>query len=256
VGYLVEYIGKKIVNGLEELGRITALLQHIIIHGYKRPLKIKHFIYQLCKIGVDTLPIVAVMSVFVGMVLGYLAYIQFKIVELEIYTGSLVAACMVMELGPVMTAIIVAGRVGSATAAEIGTMKVTEQIDALRTLATDPIKYLAVPKFYAAVIMLPVLTVFADIIGMFGGYMMGVWKFGIRHQIYVQKSIDFLTPEDIINGLIKTTIFGGLIITISCYKGFTTTGGAEGVGKSTTSAVVLSIMTVLVADYLLTIILY
>lgn len=256
MGYLIERIGKKIIAGLEELGKIAALLQQIIIQGAKKPFNTKHFVQQLVIIGVDTIPIVSLMSVFVGMVLGYLAYLQFKVVELESYTGSLVAASMTMELGPVMTAIIVSGRIGSATAAEIGTMKVTEQIDALRTLATDPIKYLAVPRFYAALIMLPILTVFADIIGMFGGYMIGVWKFGIRHQIYIQKSIDFLDPTDIINGLIKTIIFGGLIIIVSCYKGFTCIGGAEGVGKATTAAVVLSIMTVLVSDYLLTIILY
>ncbi|MFH1097680.1 MAG: ABC transporter permease [Candidatus Desantisbacteria bacterium] len=256
MGYIVEHIGKKIIAGLEELGKIAALLQQIIVQGAKKPFNTKHFVQQLVAIGVDTIPIVSLMSVFVGMVLGYLAYLQFKMVELEMYTGSLVAASLTMELGPVMTAIIVSGRIGSATAAEIGTMKVTEQIDALRTLATDPIKYLAVPRFYAALVMLPILTVFSDIIGMFGGYMIGVWKFGIRHQIYIQNSIDFLRPVDIINGLVKTIIFGGLIITISCYKGFTCTGGAEGVGKATTAAVVLSIMTVLVSDFLLTMILY
>ncbi|MFH1962815.1 MAG: ABC transporter permease [bacterium] len=256
MGYLIERIGKKIIVGLDELGRMTALLQQIVVQGAKRPFNTKHFVQQLVKIGVDTLPIVSLMSIFVGMVLGYLAYLQFKIVGLEMYTGSLVAASLTMELGPVLTAIIVSGRIGSSTAAEIGTMKVTEQIDALRTLATDPIKYLAVPRFYAALIMFPVLTAFADIIGMFGGYMIGVWKFGIKHQIYIQKSIDFLHPIDIINGLVKTIIFGGLIITISCYKGFTASGGAEGVGKATTSAVVLSIMTVLISDYLLTMILY
>jgi len=256
LGYLIEQIGKKIIAGLEELGKIAALLQQIIVQGAKKPFNIKHFVQQLVTIGVDTIPIVSLMSVFVGMVLGYLAYLQFKMVELESYTGSLVAASLTMELGPVMTAIIVSGRIGSATAAEIGTMKVTEQIDALRTLATDPIKYLAVPRFYAALIMLPILTVFSDIIGMFGGYMIGVWKFGIRNQIYIQNSIDFLQPIDIINGLVKTIIFGGLIITVSCYKGFTCTGGAEGVGKATTAAVVLSIMTVLISDFLLTMILY
>ncbi len=241
---------------LQEIGGMSLFLPQIILQIFKPPFKPKYFTNQLLQIGVHTLPIVSIMSLFVGMVLAYLAYLQFKIVALEMYTGSLVSACMVMELGPVLTAIIVAGRIGASTAAEIGSMKVTEQIDALSTLAVNPIKYLATPRFLAAIIMLPVLTIFADVIGIFGGYIIGVWQFGIRHRIYINKSIDFLAADDIICGLIKTMFFGAMIILVSCYKGFTTSGGAEGVGKATTSAVVISIVLILVMDYFLTIVLF
>jgi len=247
---------KNLYYFLKEIGGISILFSKIILQIFKPPFKPKYVINQLVEIGVNTLPIVSLMSLFVGMVLAYLAYFQFKLVELEDYTGSLVGASLVMELGPVLTAIIVAGRIGSASAAEIGTMKVTEQIDALQTLAVNPIKYLATPRFLAAIIMLPLLTVFADVIGMFGGYMIGVWQFGIRHTIYINKMLHFLSPHDIICGLIKTMFFGAMIIVVSCYKGFTTMGGAEGVGKATTSAVVISIVLILVMDYFLTIILF
>lgn len=247
---------KRISFFLKEIGSISILLLQIILHLFKPPFKPKYVINQLVQVGVNTLPLVSLMSLFVGMVLAYLSYHQFKLVELEMYTGSLVGASMVMELGPVLTAIIVAGRIGSATAAEIGSMKVTEQIDALQTLAVNPIKYLSTPRFLAAIIMLPLLTVFADFIGMFGGYMIGVWQFGIRHTIYMNKMIDFLSPHDIIGGLIKTMFFGAMIIAVSSYKGFTTTGGAEGVGKATTSSVVISIVLILVMDYFLTIVLF
>ncbi|MEW6607619.1 MAG: ABC transporter permease [bacterium] len=247
---------KRIYYFLEEIGGMSLFLPQIIIQIFKPPFRPKYIIHQLVEIGINTLPIVGLMSLFVGMVLAYLAYLQFKLVEFEMYTGSLVGASMVMELGPVLTAIIVAGRIGAATTAEIGSMKVTEQIDALYTLAVNPIKYLAAPRFLAAIIMLPLLTIFADIIGMFGGYMIGVWQFGIQHSIYINKTLDFLAPDDIICGLIKTMFFGAMIVLVSCYKGFTTYGGAEGVGKATTSAVVISIVLILVMDYFLTIVLF
>ena len=241
---------------IQEIGGMSLLLPQIILQIFKPPFKPKYLTNQLVQIGVNTLPIVSIMALFVGMVLAYLAYLQFKLVGLEVYTGSLVSACMVMELGPVLTAIIVAGRIGASTTAEIGSMKVTEQIDALWTLAVNPIKYLAAPRFLAAIIMLPILTIFADVIGIFGGYMVGVWQFGIRHRIYMNKSFDFLATDDIICGLIKTIFFGAMIVVVSCYKGFTTSGGAEGVGKATTSAVVISIVLILVMDYFLTIVLF
>lgn len=249
-------MGKRIVLFFEEVGRITTLFQQVILQIFKSPFNLKYIIDQLVEVGVNTLPIVSIMALFVGMVLAYLSYIQFKIVELESFTGSLVAASMVMELGPVLTSIVLSGRIGSATAAEIGSMKITEQIDAMRTLAVNPIKYLVVPRFLATIIMLPILTIFANCLGIFGGYLMGVVKFGIPARIYINKSFDFLYIHDICCGLIKTVFFGMAIIVISSYKGFTTTGGAEGVGKATTSAVVISIMSILILDYFTTLILF
>jgi phospholipid/cholesterol/gamma-HCH transport system permease protein len=209
----------------------------------------------MVQIGVNTLPIAAIMAIFTGMVLAVQAYHQFKQVNLEIFVGSVVGISIVRELGPVLTAIIVAGRIGSATAAEIGSMKVSEQLDALRVLAVNPIKYLAVPRLWSALFMLPCLTIFTDFIGMVGGYIMGVFKFGIRSAIYIDKAIYFLVPWDLLIGLIKAFFFGIIIVTIGCYKGFTTSGGAEGVGKATTSAVVISSILILVSNYFLTVLL-
>ena len=220
------------------------------------PYKIRRTVAQMVEIGVNTLPIAMIMATFVGMVLAVQAYHQFKQFDMESYIGSLVSVSMCMELGPVLTAIIVAGRIGSSTAAEIGTMKVTEQIDALHTLAVNPIRYLAVPRLWAALIMLPVLTIFTDFIGMFGGYLMGVFKYGIRSSVYIDKTILFLYPWDIISGLIKAFFFGAIIVIVGCHKGFTTSGGAEGVGKAATSAVVISSILILVSDYFLTVLLF
>ncbi len=239
-----------------ELGEISLLLKEIIISAVTPPFKWKYVSDQLVHIGVGTLPLVSLMAVFVGMVTAYMAYHQFKMVQLEMYTGSLVGIVIAMELGPVFTAIIIAGRIGSSTAAQISSMKTTEQLDALEMMAISPIKYLAVPRFIAVIIMVPILTIFADFIGLFGGYMVGVWKFGIRHTIYLNKTWEFLHLHDVVNGIIKTIFFGMIIILISCYKGFTASEGAEGVGKATISAVVLSCIAILVVDYFLTVILF
>src|SRR3990172_9015231 len=153
------------------------------------------------------------------------------------------------ELGPVFTGLIVAGRAGAAIAAELGTMRVTEQIDALETLATNPVKYLVVPRFVSGLLMLPALTILADLIGIIGGYFITVGLFGVSSTIYWKRTWDFLEFEDIYNGLIKACFFGGSIALVSCYKGFYTSGGAEGVGKATTGAVVISFMTVLISNY-------
>jgi phospholipid/cholesterol/gamma-HCH transport system permease protein len=165
--------------------------------------------------------------------------------------GTVVALSMTRELGPVLTGLIVAGRAGAAMAAELGTMKVTEQIDALSTMATNPIKYLIVPRFLAGIFMLPALTVLADIIGIIGGYFVGVVVLGTNPTVYIRRTTDYLELSDIYNGLIKAAFFGMAISLISCYRGFNAEGGAEGVGKATTGAVVISCMTILISDYFL-----
>lgn len=246
----------KIVSFFAEVGRIFLHFVQIVTQTMKPPYKIRRTVAQMVEIGVNTLPIAMIMATFTGMVLAVQAYHQFKKFDMESYIGSLVSTSMCMELGPVLTAIIVAGRIGSSTAAEIGTMKVTEQIDALHTLAVNPIRYLAVPRLRAALIMLPVLTVFTDFVGIVGGYLMGVFKYGIRSSVYIDKTVLFLYPWDIISGVIKAFFFGAIIITIGCYKGFTTSGGAEGVGKAATSAVVISSILILIFDYFLTVLLF
>lgn len=249
-------LGMRLKSFLIETGQISILLGKMAVQMFRPPFKPDRIIAQMVEIGVNTFPIAAIMAIFTGMVLAVQTYHQFKKVGLEIYIGSVVGASMCMELGPVLTAIIVAGRIGSSTAAELGTMKVTEQIDALRTMAVDPVKYLAVPRLWAALIMLPLLTIFTDFIGMFGGYVMGVYRYGVKSALYIDRTTWFLLPWDMLSGLIKSVFFGIIIIVIGCHKGFMARGGAEGVGKATTSAVVTASILILIFDYFLTVLLF
>ncbi|MDI6752684.1 MAG: ABC transporter permease [bacterium] len=257
-----------------EVGRVTILASQVmrllvksIIHGEffstgSHPTRIlptpltKRIILQLVEVGVNTIPLLLIMSGFFGMVLAYLTYGQFKRVEMEMYTGSLVGASMVTELGPIIVAILVAGRIGSQTAATISTMKTTEQIDALKTMAVNPVEYLVLPRLIATVIMMPILTIFADVVGTIGGWVVAVGVFSLSSSLYIKRMIDFLNVSDLTSGLIKSLVFGVIIIIMSSYKGFRSEEGAAGVGMAVTSAVVLSIASVLVADYFLTVILF
>jgi phospholipid/cholesterol/gamma-HCH transport system permease protein len=197
------------------------------------------------------LPVVLITAIFTGMVFALQTYTGFKRFGAEAVVGTVVALSMTRELGPVLTGLIVAGRAGAAMAAELGTMRVTEQIDALETLATNPIKYLIVPRFVSGVLMLPALATIADITGIIGGYFITVGLFETSSIVYWKRTWDYLEMRDIFSGLLKSGFFGASISLISCYKGFYTTGGAEGVGKATTGAVVLSSMTILISDYFL-----
>jgi phospholipid/cholesterol/gamma-HCH transport system permease protein len=209
--------------------------------------------HQMTLIGVNSLPVAVLTSIFTGMVLALqTAYSTRNIFNEPIYIGSIVGFSMVKELGPVLTAMVIAGRVGAAIAAELGTMKVTEQIDALYTLGTNPIKYLAVPRFISLLIMLPVLTVISDIIGVFGGFIVSVYKLGIAPVVYRNDILDYMRIDDLFHGLIKSFVFGLIIVTVACYKGFHCEGGAEGVGRATTDTVVISMVMILVSDYFLT----
>lgn len=235
----------------EELGRILLLVCSTIKQIILPPFEFKNTFKQMVEIGIKSMPVVLVTAVFTGMVLALQSYTGFKRFNAEVLVGTVVALSMTRELGPVLTGLIVAGRAGAAMAAELGTMRVTEQIDALETLATNPIKYLIVPRFLSGVIMLPSLTVVADIIGIIGGYFVTVGILGANSTVYWRRTWDYLETDDIYNGLIKSCFFGAAIAIISCYKGFYTKGGAEGVGKATTGAVVMSSMTILISDYFL-----
>jgi phospholipid/cholesterol/gamma-HCH transport system permease protein len=175
-----------------------------------------------------------------------------KLQGISQYLGGMVTLSMIRELGPVLTSLIVTGRVGSAMAAEIGTMRVTEQIDALETLATSPVKYLVVPRVLACLVMLPVLVIFSDAVGVFGGFIIASTRYGQSAGIYLDNAKTMVVLDDLFSGLFKSAFFGVIIATVSCYRGFHTTGGAEGVGRATTSAVVISSMCILIADYFLT----
>lgn len=248
---LIEFIGSYITVFAGELGRILLLLCSTIKQMILPPFEIRNTFKQMVEIGIKSLPVVLITAVFTGMVLALQTYTGFRRFGAEALVGSVVALSMTREMGPVLTGLIVAGRAGAAMAAELGTMRVTEQIDALETLATNPIKYLIVPRFLSGMIMLPALTVVADIIGILGGYAITVGLYGASPTVYWRRTWDYLEVSDINNGLIKACFFGASIALISCYKGFVASGGAEGVGKATTGAVVLSFMTILISDYFL-----
>ena len=220
------------------------------------PLRGRQLAEQMSKIGVDSLPIVSLISLFTGMVLALQSAYQMQKMSSEMYIASLVSLSMVRELGPVLTALVVAGRVGASITAELGTMKVTEQIDALETLATNPIKYLVVPRFLALFIMLPLLTIYADMIGILGGYVIGVFKLRITPKMYMRMTYQPLVFKDIFTGLIKAVVFGMIIAIVACFQGMRTEGGAEGVGKSTTQSVVISFIMIIAADCFITALFY
>ncbi len=247
----IEFLGTSVKHPLEEAGRIILLLYSTLKWLLRPPFEIKSIVRQMLEIGVKSIPVVVITALFTGMVLALQSYTGFKRFGAEGLVGSVVALSMTRELGPVLTALIVTGRAGAAMAAELGTMRVTEQIDALETLATNPVKYLIVPRFISGLIMLPSLTVIAVLIGIMGGYFVTVVLLGASVNTYMTNTWDYLQMQDMYNGLIKACFFGAALALICCYKGFYTKGGAEGVGKATTGAVVISFMTILISDYFL-----
>ena len=223
---------------------------------FRPPWEGKQIFKQMEEVGVRSFPVVIITAAFTGMVLALQSFTGFKRFGAETMVGTIVALSMTRELGPVLTGLMVSGRVGSAMAAELGTMRVTEQIDALYTLATNPIKYLIVPRFLATIIMLPILVIFADVIGILGGYLVSVQILGTNPTFYFRRTWDFLELNDLYSGIIKAGIFGMILATISCYQGFSAQGGAEGVGRATTKAVVISSLTILISNYFITIFLF
>ena len=248
---LIESIGAIVEGGLIGIGSISLLLYNVLRGIFKPPFEVKNTFRQMLEIGVNSLPVVLITAVFTGMVLALQSYTGFKRFGAEGLVGSIVALSMTRELGPVLTALIVTGRAGASMAAELGTMRVTEQIDALETLATNPVKYLVVPRVISGTLMLPALVVITDIIGILGGYFVTVILLNAGSRTYLKATWDFLEAEDIYNGLIKAAFFGATFTLVSCYKGFYTKGGAEGVGRATTGAVVYSSMAILISDYFL-----
>ncbi len=248
---LIERLGRLTSLFILEAGGIVLFSLRTIKQLFTIPLDIKLIILQMLSIGVRSFPVVFITSIFTGMVFALQTYTGFKRFGAETMVGSVVALSMTRELGPVLTGLIVTGRAGAAIAAEIGTMRVTEQIDALETLATNPLKYLVVPRFLAGLLMLPALTVLSDIIGINGGFIVSTGIYKMSSSLYWRKVWDYLELSDFYNGLIKAGFFGASMALICSYKGFYTEGGAEGVGRSTTQAVVLASMTILVSDYFL-----
>lgn len=252
ISILLDQLGRSILAVVEELGKIILLFLSVISWMLRPPLKAKNIFKQMEFVGVKSIFVVLLTGCFTGMVLALQSYHGFKLFSAESMVGTTVALGMTRELGPVLTALMVTARAGSAMAAELGTMRVTEQIDALSAMAANPIKHLIVPRVIAGVIMLPFLTVISDFVGILGGYFVGVVLLHINSGVFVKNIIKHVDTEDIFNGLIKAAVFGLILALIGCYKGFNTRGGAEGVGKATTEAVVLSSVSILVSDYFLT----
>ena len=251
-----EMLGRRFMDFIRYAGGISILMGETLFWIPMPPLRRRQIVEQMSKIGVDSLPIVSLISLFTGMVLALQSAYQMQRFSAEMYIASLVAFSMTRELGPVLTALIVAGRVGASITAEIGTMQVTEQIDALETLATNPVKYLVTPRFIALIIMMPMLTLYSDIIGILGGYIIGVSKLGISHAMYMKNTWQPLKYKDIYTGLIKSLFFAIIICIVACYEGMTAKGGAEGVGRSTTSSVVVSFILIIASDCFFTALFY
>jgi len=249
-------LGQKTLELIRYTGAITILVVDVVKVMFRRPYRFRQTIKQMRMIGTESLPIVSLISFFTGMVLALQSAYQMQKISAEMYIASLVALSVCRELGPVLTALIVAGRCGASITAELGTMRVTEQIDALETLGTNPLNYLVIPRFWALLISVPILTVYADIVGMLGGYVIGVYKLHITHHMYVRMTWDPLRHRDLFVGLVKSLAFAIIICLIACYEGINTKEGAEGVGKATTASVVRSFILIIAADCLLTAIFY
>jgi phospholipid/cholesterol/gamma-HCH transport system permease protein len=254
--YWLAHFGARCLFICRDAGGISILFGQTIYSAVTSRPRRDHLVDQMIKIGVTSLPLVFLTALFTGMVLSLQSAYQLRMFNALNYTAGLVSLSITRELGPVLTAMVVAGRVGASITAELGTMKVTEQIDALKSLGTDPIKYLSVPRFVAAILMLPLLTVYADFIGIFGGYVVAVFKLGLSSSQYIRDSFDVLVFKDVFTGLIKSFAFGGIIAIVGCYQGFKTRGGAEGVGRATTVSVVTALILVIASDCLFTAIFY
>lgn len=250
-------VGASVFDGIAYLGSLATLAARAAYFTFVAPFKgkparVQRAISQAMEVGVRALPILSLITFFIGLILALQAAYELRRFGAMAFVASAVALSMTRELGPLITAIIVIGRSGSAFAAEIGTMKVTEEIDALETMAIDPVGFLVAPKFVAMIIMVPCLTIWANFMGILGGALFGVLKADFTFQRYVSASLDALFLRDVVTGLIKSFMFGITITAVGCLEGFNTGGGAEQVGRSTTKAVVASIFLVILVDLIFT----
>ena len=252
----LELIGRKTSALIREMGAVIIFFCQTLRWTFSKPFYLKNLLKQMEQIGVNSVPVVLTTALSTGMVLALQSYTGFKRFGAQSLVGAVVSLSMTRELGPVLTGLMVAGRAGASMAAELGTMRVTEQIDALHTLATNPMKYLVVPRFLASTIMMLFLSALGMYIGILGGYFVGVKVLGTNPVTYINQSINNTEVSDIWYGLIKSLVFGAVVGIIGCYKGFNTEGGAEGVGKATTGAVVVSCMLILILDYFLSALLW
>ena len=245
-------IGNEIFNFFFKLGRVVLFILNVFRLGFTSPFFLKEISNQFYKLGYASLPVVGLTAFFTGGALALQIFQGGSRFNAESVVPSIVAIGMVRELGPVLGGLMVAGRVSAAMAAEIGTMKVTEQIDALKTLSTDPIKYLVFPRVIASTFSLPILVTVGNAIGVMGGFFVGITRLNFNSSSYLSNTLEFLTLDDIISSLIKATVFGFIIGIMGCFNGIYSTRGAEGVGRATTTAVVSSSILILTSNYFLT----
>lgn len=241
-------------NFMTFIGELLEAFFYVIRHP--KTLRGKDVLFYIQRAGVDGLPIVALIGALIGLIIAFMSFLQLKMVGANIYVPALVSFAMVKELGPIMTAILVAGRSGSAFAAEIGTMMVNEEVDALHTMGFDPVRFLAVPKILATIIVVPILTIYADFFGIIGGMIIGITSLDLTMKTYVTQSLKTIKVFDIVTSLIKAGVFAALIAAIGCQKGFQVRSGAQDVGKFTTSSVVAAIFLIVLADSVFAIMFY
>jgi phospholipid/cholesterol/gamma-HCH transport system permease protein len=249
---LLAALGRVVLDLLQTIGRLVLFAGEAVSHIVRPPIYWRSVVRQLIDIGYYSLPVVGLTAIFTGMVLALQSYTGFSRFQAESAIPQVVVVSLLRELGPVLAGLMVAGRIGAAMAAELGTMRVTEQIDALTTLSTNPMKYLVVPRLLAALTTLPLLVLVADIIGVFGGYLVATVKLGFNPATYLNNTWDAFKTEDLVSGLVKAAVFGCIIALMGCYNGYQSRGGAQGVGRSTTNAVVSASILILCFDYLLT----
>ncbi len=249
---ILQPLGRTFLLFLEATGRIVLFTTTALSHCVRPPIYPRLIGRQMIEIGYYSLPVVGLTAIFTGMVLALQSYTGFARFSAESAIPNVVVVSITRELGPVLAGLMVAGRVGAAMAAEIGTMRVTEQIDALDTLATNPFKYLVAPRLIAGLTMLPILVLIADIIGVFGGYVVSGYKLGFNPATYLKNTLDFVEPQDVISGLVKAGVFGFLVTLMGCYHGYNSRGGAQGVGAATTNAVVSASILILCFNYFIT----
>lgn len=247
---------KKLKRFIEHVGEATILFFETIFIIIKSPPKLRHILKYMEEIGVTAAPLIAVTGFFTGGVLVVETYPTFHRFNAEFLIGALVSLSLARELSPVLVALLVTARSGSATAANIGTMRITEQIDALEVMAVNPLRYLIAPRLIAAIIMVPALTILSYTFGLLGGYFVGIYLYSINPYLFVEKMKDLTELHDIFGGLYKSAAFALVVTMVACYFGYITKGGAEGVGRSTTTAVVVASVLVLILDYFLTALIY
>ena len=245
-------IGATILHLFQSCGRLTLFAAKAILHAFLPPIYLRLIGRQILDIGFYSLPVVGMTALFTGMVLALQSYTGFARFNAESAIAGVVVLSVTRELAPVLAGLMVAGRIGAAIAAEIGTMRVTEQIDALTTLSVNPFKYLIAPRVIAGTLMLPVLVLTGDVIGVFGGYLVSIYTLGFNPSSYLTQTWDILETIDVISGLVKAAVFGLIVSLMGCYHGYHSAHGAQGVGAATTNAVVTASILILISNYILT----